>query len=257
MCLLKLEFMPESTQKIFTRLKDDPRLAGFTLVGGTALAIQIGHRISENLDFNIFGQVLPTKSIDALLNDLEASGSKIQSLITPGQKSQFKINTSGNLDNYIQDYLIDGAKVTFHSRNESDRPKQQIDFLKSTPKPSVSQAGFNILGVDGLFVMKSIVIYDRIKSRDLYDLRVLTQDHGYSIEQIFAAINAYQPLRDKDPEYFKSVVTGIIPLDKNDEGFSSIHLKVKITDIYKYFKKMVDDYEVNLVKTLQGKITNT
>jgi len=67
----------------------------------------------------------------------------------------------------------------------------------------------------------------------------------------------YQPLRDKDLEHFKSVVTGIIPLDKNDEGFSSIHLKVKITDIYKYFKKMVDDYEVNLVKTLHGKITNT
>ena len=257
MCLLKLEFMPESTQKIFTRLKDDPRLVGFNLVGGTALAIQIGHRISEDLNFNIFGQVLPTKAIDSVLNDLEASGSKIQSLITPGQKSQFKINTSDNLDNHIQDYLIDGAKVTFHSRNEKDRPKQQIDFLKSTPKLSVSKQGFNILGVDGLFIMKSIVIYDRVKSRDLYDLMVLTRDHGYSIEQIFTAINAYQPLRDKDLERFKSVVTGIIPLDKNDEGFSSIHLKVKITDIYKYFKKMVDDYEVNLVKTLHGKITNT
>jgi predicted nucleotidyltransferase component of viral defense system len=255
--MLKLELMPESTQNIFNRLKDDPRLVGFTLVGGTALAIQIGHRISEDLDFNIFGQVLPTKAIDSVLNDLEASGSKIQSLITSGQKSQFKINTSDNLDNHIQDYLIDGAKVTFHSRNEKDRPKQQIDFLKSTPKLSVSKQGFNVLGVDGLFVMKSMVIYDGVKSRGLYDLMVLTRDHSYSIEQIFTAINAYQPLRDKDPERFKSVVTGIIPLDKNDEGFSSIHLKVKITDIYKYFKKMVDDYEVNLVKTLQGKIKNT
>lgn len=249
--------MPESTRKIFTRLQDDPRLAGFTLVGETALAIQIGHRISEDLDFNIFGQVLPTKSIDAVLNDLEASGSKIQSLITPGQKSQFKINTSDSLDNYIQDYLIDGAKVTFHSRNVSDRPKQQIDFLKSTPKLSVSQEGFNILGVDGLFVMKSIVIYDRMKSRDLYDLMVLSRDHGYSIEQIFVAINAYQPLRNKDPEHFKSVVTGIIPLDKNDEGFSSIHLNVKITDIYKYFRKLIDDYEVNLVKSMHRQLNST
>ena len=251
--MLKLELMPESTQKIFTLLKDDPRLAGFTLVGGTALAIQIGHRISEDLDFNIFGQVLPTKAIDSVLNDLEASGSKIQSLITLGQKSQFKINTSDNLDNHIQDYLIDGAKVTFHARNEPNRPKQQIDFLKAVPKITVSKKGFNVLSIDGLFVMKSIVIYDRIKSRDLYDLMVLTRDQGYSIEQIIAAINTYQPLRDKDPERFKSVVTGIIPLDKNDEGFSSIHLKVKITDVYKYFKKMVDDYEVNLVKTMQGK----
>jgi Nucleotidyl transferase AbiEii toxin, Type IV TA system len=66
---LKLQFMPEATQKNFARLKDDPRLAGFTLVGGTALALQIGHRISEDLDFNIFGQKLPIKSIDALLDE--------------------------------------------------------------------------------------------------------------------------------------------------------------------------------------------
>ena len=31
---LKLEFMPQATHKNFARLKDDPRLAGFTLVGG-------------------------------------------------------------------------------------------------------------------------------------------------------------------------------------------------------------------------------
>ncbi len=248
--MLKLELMPTTTQKNFARLKEDPRLGNFSLVGGTALALQIGHRISEDLDFNIFGQVLPTQALNAILNDLVASGANIESLITPAQKSQFKINTSENLDNYIQDYLIDGAKVTFHSRNESDRPKQQIDFLKSIPKLHVSKQGFNILGVDGLFVMKSIVVYDRIKSRDLYDLMVLTRDHGYSLENIFDAINAYQPLRDKDPERFKSAVTGIIPLDKNDEGFSSIHLNVKIEDVYKYFRKLIDEYEVNMVKTL-------
>lgn len=249
--MLKLELMPELTQKNFARLKEDPRLASFTLVGGTALALQIGHRISEDLDFNIFGQRLPTKAIDALLNDLATGGATIESLITPAQKSQFKINTAENIDNYIQDYLIDGAKVTFHSRNERDRPKQQIDFLKSTPKLSVTKKGFNILGLDGLFVMKSIVVYDRVKSRDLYDLMVLTRNHSYSFENMIDAINAYQPLRDKDPEYFKSVVTGIISLDKNDEGFSSIHLNVKIEDIYKYFRKLIDEYEVNLTKELK------
>jgi hypothetical protein len=56
-------------------------------VGGTALALQIGHRIREDLDFNIFGQVLPKKTIDAVLNDLAASGVSIESLITPAQKT--------------------------------------------------------------------------------------------------------------------------------------------------------------------------
>jgi len=99
--------------------------------------------------------------------------------------------------------------------------------------------------------MKSIFVYDRIKSRDIYDLMVLTRDQGYSLEKVFDVINAYQPLRDKDPELFKGAVTGIILLDKNDEGFSSIHLNLKIEDVYKYFRKLIDEYEVNLVKLLK------
>ena len=247
---LMLDFMPEATQKNFARLKDDPRLAGFTLVGGTALALQIGHRISEDLDFNIFGQKLPIRTIDGLLDDLAAGGATIESLLTSEQKLGFKINTSENLDHYIQDYLIDEARVTFHSRH-GDRPKAQIDFLKSAPKVVVSEGGFDVLGIDGLFAMKSIVVYDRVKSRDIYDLMALTRDHGYTLDDIFAAIDAYQPIRNKDPEHFKSVVTGIIPLDKNDEGFSSIQLNVKMGEIYKYFKKLIDDYEVRVVQQLR------
>jgi hypothetical protein len=248
---LKLEFMPEATQKNFAKLKSDSRLAGFTLVGGTALALQIGHRISEDLDFNIFGQKLPINAIDGLLEELEAGGSTIESLITSEQKSRFKINTSENLDHHIQDYLIDGAKVTFHSRNEGDRPKAQIDFLKSAPKVVVSKEGFDVLGIGGLLVMKSLVVYDRVKSRDIYDLMILTRDHGYTLDDIFAAIDAYQPIRHKDPEHFKSVVSGVIELDKEDEGFASIHLNVKMDEIYKYFKKMINDYEVRAVQQLR------
>jgi len=248
----KFELMPEATQKNFARLKDDPRLAGFTLVGGTALALQIGHRMSEDLDFNIFGQPLPIQAIDGVLDDLAAGGAVIESLITSEQKIRFKINTSDHLDHYIQDYLINGAKVTFHSRNEGDRPKSQIDFLKSAPKVRVSQVGFDVLGVDGLFVMKSIHLFDRVKSRDLYDLMVLTKDLGYTLDDIFSAINAYQPIRNKDPEHFKSVVTGVIPLDKADEGFSSIHMNVKLTQIYKYFKKLINNNEISVVQQLRS-----
>lgn len=252
---LKLEFMPEATQRNFARLKNDPRLDGFTLVGGTALALQIGHRISEDLDFNIFGRKLPKQVIDSVLNDLASSGASIQSLITPEQRTQFRINTSESLDDYVQDYLIDGAKVTFHSRNENERPSQQIDFLKSAKKIKVSDTGFDVMGLDGLFVMKSIVVYDRVKSRDIYDLMILTQDHGYDLEAVFAAIDAYQPFRNKDPEYFKSVVTGVIPLDQNDEGFASIQLNVKHAQMHKYFTKLINDYEVKVAQRLRQSLS--
>jgi hypothetical protein len=138
-----------------------------------------------------------------------------------------------------------------NSRNEGDRPKAQIDFLKSAPKVVVSEGGFDVLGIDGLLVMKSIVIYDRVKSSDIYDLMVLTGVHGYTLDDIFAAIDAYQPIRHKDPEHFKSVVTGVIPLDKGDEGFSSIRLNVTMVDVYKYFKKLINDYEIRVVQQLR------
>ncbi len=109
-----------------------------------------------------------------------------------------------------------------------------------------------MLGIDGLLVMKSIVVYDRVKSRDIYDLMVLTRDHGHTIDTIFAEIDSYQPIRNKDPEHFKSVVTGVIPVDKNDEGFSSIHLNVKMDEIYKHFKKLINDHEIRAVQQMQS-----
>ncbi len=248
--MLKLECMPQATQKNFARLQDDPRTSCFTLVGGTALALQLGHRVSEDLDLNIFGQKLPVRAIEGILQNLASCGARIESLITPEQKTQFKINTSDNLDDYVQDYWIDGAKVTFHSRNENDRPPKQIEFLKSTPKLDVSEHGFKVLGTDGLFMMKSIVIYDRVKSRDLYDLMVLIRDHGFTLNDAFSAIEAYQPARHKNPEHFKSVVTGLIPLDPKDEGFSSIQLDVKMSDVYRYFRQSINDHEVALTQAM-------
>jgi hypothetical protein len=207
--------------------------------------------ISKGLRASQERQKLPIKAIDGLLDELAAGGVTIESLITSEQKLGFKIDTSENLDHYVQDDLINDAKVTFHSRHESDRPKVKIDFLKSSPKVEVSKGGFDVLSIDGLLVMKSIVVHDRVKSRDIYDFMVLTRDHGYALEDIFAAIDAYQPIRNKDPEHFKSVVTGVIPVDKNDEGFSSIHLNVRMDEIYKYFKKQINDYEIRVVQQLR------
>lgn len=248
--MLKLEFMPEATRKNFARLQDEPLMADFTLVGGTALALQVGHRTSEDLDFNVFGQTLPTRKLDQLLAKLKEEGAAIESLISPEKKTAFKINAGLDMDTLIQDYLVDGSKVTFHARKEPDRPAGQIENLKSAQKIKPSPHGFDVMGVPGLFLMKSIVVYDRVRSRDLFDLMVLTKDHGFDLEKVFKAIEANQPARHNDPEHFKSVATGVIPLDKGDEGFSSIRLNVKIQEIFKYFKSLVDEHEIQIALEL-------
>ena len=79
---------------------------------------------------------------------------------------------------------------------------------------------------------------------------VLTRNHGFGLQDAFQVISQNQPPRHKDPEHFKSVVTGIIPLDKTDEGFSSIRLDVKLQNIYKYFNGLLKEHEIQSAQAL-------
>lgn len=49
--MLRTETVPPATLELLKRLMEDERLNGFFLAGGTALSLQIGHRISIDLDF--------------------------------------------------------------------------------------------------------------------------------------------------------------------------------------------------------------
>jgi hypothetical protein len=48
LAVLRLDSLPEKTLKVFECLAVNERLRDFTLIGGTALALQISHRKSEN-----------------------------------------------------------------------------------------------------------------------------------------------------------------------------------------------------------------
>jgi len=45
--------MPENTQKVFEEISKLPLISYWTLVGGTALALHLNHRFSEDLDLFI------------------------------------------------------------------------------------------------------------------------------------------------------------------------------------------------------------
>jgi hypothetical protein len=100
--------------------------------------------------------------------------------------------------------------------NAGDRPRLKSYSLKSAPKLEIVKGGFDVLDLDELLTKKSISVYSCVRSQDIFDLMVLTRDHGYTLKDIFAAIDSYQPIRHKDPEHFKSVVTGLIPVDANE-----------------------------------------
>lgn len=233
---------PEAAN-LFETLCRAPELAGLTLIGGTALALQLNHRVSLDFDFAQFCGTLPGQKIDPLIARLKQEGHQAQIITSPAELSQFKINSGMNLLDYARDYVIDGVKVTFFIHGKNDA---QQDFYQKTEKRQEADMHFNILGIDGLKAAKTLVLADRIRSRDLYDLYILMRDHSYSLDSLFSIVKQLGTI--DDPEHYKAIMRGEIPLDNDDEGLEAVDLYNGIEQVYEYFNQLIDGYETNLAR---------
>lgn len=250
---LDVRFLPEKTRALFERLIEEPLMRGMTLVGGSALALQIGHRMSEDLDFAVFGLKIPATRIDALMAGQEKEGRAV-SLLTPQSSiERFRINTGKRLLDYARDYVVDGAKMTFFAPGAGEGVTQaQLDWLAAAPRAR-SGKGFDVLGAEGVFVMKALLLADRARSRDLFDLMALIQNHGYTLDQALGFVKKLAPIERRDIERHKAVMTGAIPLDPEDEGFESIGVKMPIEDIYAFFEEQIAGLERSLARAAIGR----
>ena len=66
--------LPPATERVWDFLKSRPELGGFVLVGGSALSLRIGHRISEDLDLAYLYHQLPRHRLEALVSKAQAAG---------------------------------------------------------------------------------------------------------------------------------------------------------------------------------------
>ena len=73
--MLRLDSLPEKTLKILECLAVDEQSRNFTLIGGTALALQIGHRKSEDLDFWLPAEKMDKETISAAVRRAQQAGS--------------------------------------------------------------------------------------------------------------------------------------------------------------------------------------
>jgi predicted nucleotidyltransferase component of viral defense system len=214
-------------------------LRDFTLVGGTALAVQIGHRRSEDLDFWLPRERLDKKIIAEIIYRAKDAGLDPRLTTPHHQISAAKINGVDLLE-YAQDFMIGGAKVTFFSRY--DIPFRYFDTLLRVQDATCS---FRIMGEEGLFAMKAHVIHRRVRSRDLFDLKTFL-GHGKTLDEVFLAASTADPACS--PEYTSAVLVGEVPLDKQDEGFDSIGVTETIQDVYAFFRAVVNEYEQVVAK---------
>ena len=123
-------------------------LDGWTLVGGTALAIQLDHRKSEDLDF------MRWQSHRGERMDIDWPAIKKQ-LETIGEIQSMDI-----LDRNHIEFVVAGVKLSFYARESKSPVKETIPFLNKIV----------LVDVESIAAMKMEVMLRRSKFRDYYDL---------------------------------------------------------------------------------------
>lgn len=227
--------MLENTKKVFDTLKNNPEIANFVLVGGTALSMIANHRLSEDLDFALIGKTLKKSAIKQIIGALPPSFDVVKThLIADAQSME---NEGMDIDDYHQDWMINGVKVTFFVIGDSDKERDLI-AAEDTKLDGYAK----VMEMPGLFLTKCIALCNRIKSRDLFDLWWMGQhDQAYDVKSIFSSIQEMRPHMTYEAIRYR-LLDWAIPV--TDEGLQPL-TQVTIEDVRTRLKEQVRILELD------------
>jgi len=151
------------------------------LIGGTAIAYQSKHRMSFDLDI-AFPHHKTLPSLDFLKNynadPLPFDRAVIDSTINEG----------GDIEEYHKRFSIDGVKVDFVINPSSNIYEKEI----LQKDEGIAYGHLQITSLVALFKLKSLLLLDRNKIRDLYDVVYLLKYHHFTPEDILDTIMEYR-----------------------------------------------------------------
>jgi predicted nucleotidyltransferase component of viral defense system len=170
--------LAKHTEKIFEQISMLNCIKDYTLMGGTALSLQLNHRLSEDLDFCRWHKAKNEKlevNWTAIKQELDSIG---QTQVTLIEKTQC-------------DFVVEGVRITFLDDNKFKEPEQlqKILFLNN----------LKIADVQTIGVMKMEVMSRRSVYRDYYDMYAILQS-GVSLSNIISGTGKYTShnLRTRD-----------------------------------------------------------
>lgn len=199
----------EDTARAWEFLREHPALTGFVLVGGTALTLHIGHRLSEDLDFGFGALKLPRARLDALRRSGLEHGFPFVGNDEPNDVDDFAI-AGMDMHDYQQNYLVARTvKATFFCPD----PEVVVHLAPS------AERGPRIATLDEIFAMKCLVSADRSKTRDWFDLYTLMHDHGFTAEH-FEGVFAKSKVPQKMEIALNRLSSG--RTNMQDEGYDAL-----------------------------------
>lgn len=152
------------------------------LIGGTAMAYHVQHRVSFDLDICFpYASQLPTLSF------LDTYTSVVYLEFDRFVKDS-AINDGGDIEEHIRRYIVNDIKVDFVTNTSSNIYENEI--LKEDK--SIEYNGLRIASLETIFKLKCLVMLDRNKIRDLYDVVYLMRFHGFSVSDLLGVISEYR-----------------------------------------------------------------
>ena len=176
----------------------------YILCGGTALAMQIGHRKSEDLDFmmwRISKTEKPEVDWNAIEKELKEKIGEIQNF---------------NMLGFDQvEFLVKGVKFSFFVSDNYSPVSSPVDYL----------GNIRLADIESIMAMKMEVMLRRMKFRDYYDIYCILHE-GYSIHKGMEKALSLSRHRLSSKNIITMLLGGrFIP----DDNFLALEPKYKVT----------------------------
>lgn len=189
----------------------------YILCGGTALAMQIGHRKSEDLDFMMWRKSKIEKP------EVDWNGIEKELSEKIGEIENF------NMLGFDQvEFLVKGVKFSFFAS----------DNLSPVSMPVAYLGNIRLADIESIMAMKMEVMLRRMKYRDYYDIYCILQE-GYSIHKGIEKALKLSRHRLSSKNIIAMLLGGQFVSDNN---FATLEPKYNIT------KELIRDYIMQKLK---------
>jgi len=193
-------------REILLELSNEPLFEHFTLVGGTALSLQIGHRKSEDIDF-FTDQLYGSIDMDVLAKLLEGK--------YPFYRSNKQIPKTLGFSCYIGPTEESAVKLDLFYTDPFVYKIQNIQAIQ-------------MASIEEIIAMKLEVITQGGRKKDFWDLHYFIDD--YTLEQFYLIHEKRYPyISDKE-----TLKRKLIDFERADSDFDPICLLNKSWELIKY-----------------------
>ena len=213
--MLQISTLESSALELLKKLQKLPLLGDARLVGGTALALQIGHRKSIDLDF--FGEL--NFEIQELIDEIK----------------EFAELTILSESKNIHIYSVDGIKVDF------------VNYKYPWLDDAVVEDGITLASIRDIAAMKISAIIGRGTKKDFIDVAFLLQ--RFSLEEILD----FYSMKYKDGSVFMVLKSLTYFDDAEDDIMPDMLIKKSWKQVKKEILAEAGKFNLNAKKNIKGK----